>query len=184
MRSAALLMLASLSACGPTTYREFCNEDATATCTNAFKCDRERAETSWKTHQGCVDDLSNSGSCREAGSKTCYLEPDVSRRCIDDLEKASCEQRTSRPESCAAVVCVDDSKIRCQAAETTFPSGGCERTRTQCSDGAQYRIECTATKCTCHRGGDEGRDFDRGTFCEDGPALQDAAFAARCMYAF
>lgn len=184
MRIAALLMLASLSACGPTTYREFCNDDASATCANAFKCDRENAVKSWKDLQGCIDDLSNSGSCRQASAKTCYLEPAITSRCLEDVKKASCEDHATRPESCAAVVCIDDSKIRCQASETAFPSGGCKRTQTQCTDGNEYRIECDSSKCTCHRGNDEGRDFDRGTFCEDGSAIQDSAFASRCMYAF
>lgn len=184
MRITALLMLASLSACGPTTYREFCNEEAKATCTTAFTCDRESAETGWKDLQGCVDDLSNSGSCREAGAKSCYLEPGLTSRCLEDLEKLTCEQQNTRPESCAAVVCVDDRKVRCQSAEITFPSGGCRRVRSQCSDGAEYRIECDGAKCTCHRGDDEGRDFDRGTFCEDDATAQDRAFASRCTYAF
>ena len=181
MRALALLA-AVLTSCAPTTFRAFCDEDAAARCTKAFQCDREAAEASWRTVQGCVDDLANAGDCRNAGTKACYLEQALTQRCLDDLEALSCEQRNTRPPSCAEVQCVDPREVRCEAADTTFANAGCERTRTQCSDGLDYRISCTATTCTCHRGANEGRDFDRGTFCEDGGDAQDAAFVTQCQY--
>lgn len=182
MRIVALITLCVLSGCGPTTYSEFCGESAKETCTTAFKCDRAAAEKSWRDLQGCIDDVANAGSCREAKTKTCYLAPDVTRRCLDDLKKRTCDAKSAVPDSCAAVVCADDKKIRCTSAESTFSSTGCARKRTQCSDGIEYRIECGDMKCTCFRGTDEGRDFDRSTFCVDGEAAQDAAFSSRCSY--
>lgn len=177
-----VLLAAVLTSCAPTTYREFCNEDAAAFCTNAFKCDRERSEKSWVNRQRCVDDLSNAGACRNAGAQTCYLDPAVTGACLEALKALSCEARTTRPEACAAVNCEDSGTIRCETAGTSVVTGGCLRTRSACSDGRAYTITCEGQTCTCRSDGREGLDFERGTFCEDGPDMQDAAFVSRCMY--
>ncbi|MGV3623774.1 MAG: hypothetical protein ACO1OB_23355 [Archangium sp.] len=184
MKNTALILAALLCGCEATTYRDFCAQSAKERCTTSFKCDREAAETSWRSLQACIDDLSYAGACREAATQTCELQPELTQRCVSDLQKLSCEERTTQPASCAAVVCLDESKIRCSDAELTFSSMGCERRRTQCTDGNEYRVTCGASKCTCFRGDDEGRDFDRSTFCEEGPDVQDAAFGLRCDYGF
>lgn len=184
MKLRLALWLAVLSSCGPTTYREFCAEAAAETCRTQFRCDRARAVAAWGKLDACVDDLANAGDCRGAATKRCYLEPELTKRCLDDMKKVDCEESGATPTSCRAVICEDASVVRCTEAATTFESTGCARERNACSDGRRYVITCGATKCTCFRGQDEGVDFDRGTFCSDGADQQDAAFRFRCGYQF
>ncbi|MBL8911500.1 MAG: hypothetical protein JNM17_12470 [Archangium sp.] len=157
VRIAALALL--FCACGPTTFKSFCELSVEASCRQSFRCRPDESKTAFTDQAGCATELKSRARCEAFDDPKCVLNGGATAKCLSDIQNAPCTTTPGAlPESCRSITCSSNG-VRCSSVTSDASSGGCSYTLKDCGDQNQYGVVCVGSSCSCQKNGSAERQF-------------------------
>lgn len=179
------LICVLLAACGPTSFKSFCEQRAEAQCRQAQRCQPDAFTATWASLDACSSDVAAQAHCDL--SPVCGVNGLATRRCLADIAAADCVNTSFSavplPDSCATIACASTSTtLTCARKVSITSSTTCEVQEVACTDGNTYAISCDVGVCACLQNGSGHQSFNDTGFCGLSSADQRTFFASECNF--
>lgn len=172
-----------VSACGPTTFVDFCKQSAARSCKRLFQCQGSAATSLYANEAACAEDLGAKAKCDAFADLPCDLDSARANACLSGIDATSCEALSmgDTPASCRDPgVCPPRAgTVTCRENSSSTTNAGCSYSRASCSDGKAYAIACMGSACSCSTDGAAGVTFEDAGFCRK--SSQDKASLLRSI---
>lgn len=169
-----------VSACGPTSFKPFCEQTAVASCRQAFRCNADAVKAAFGSEADCVAKLQTQTRCDSFADEPCVLDGARTATCLSELENASCSTTPGTlPPSCNELTCAGPG-IRCRRSSSSSDNGTCTGSRSECTDSNTYAVTCTGSSCACVKNGAEEKTFTGS--CQSSGDEWEAVMKAECGY--
>lgn len=169
-----------VSACGPTSFKPFCEQTAVASCRQAFRCNADAVKAAFGSEADCVAKLQTQTRCDSFADEPCVLDGARTATCLSELENASCSTTPGTlPPSCNELTCAGPG-IRCRSSSSTGGTSGCGYSLSECTDSNTYAVSCDSGTCSCKKNGTEEKTFSGS--CQSSSDDWEAVMKAECGY--